>query len=99
MNNDLIRRSELLAKKCVVRGHLDTGSPYPSKVTAIPVDVIERVPAVDAVEVVRCRDCKHFVFAEPTGKTYCREPFGMFGMKATKPDAFCSYGERKEGSV
>lgn len=51
MNNDLIRRSDLLAKKCMVRGHLDTGSPCPSKVTAIPVDVIERAPAVDAVVV------------------------------------------------
>lgn len=51
MENDLIRRSDLLAKKCVVRGHLDTGSPCPSKVVAIPVDVIESAPAVDAVVV------------------------------------------------
>jgi len=47
MKNDLIRRSELLAKKCMVRGHLDTGSPCPSKVVAVPVDVIERAKAVD----------------------------------------------------
>lgn len=49
MEHDLIRRSKLLAKKCLIRGHLDTGSPCPSKVVAIPVDVIERAPAVDAV--------------------------------------------------
>ena len=54
MEHDLIRRSKLLAKKCMIRGHLDTGSPCPSKVKAVPVDVIEREPAVDAVEVVRC---------------------------------------------
>lgn len=24
MENDLIRRSDLLAKKCLIRGHLDT---------------------------------------------------------------------------
>ena len=53
MEHDLIRRSKLLAKKCLIRGHLDTGSPCPSKVKAVPVDVIEREPAVDAVEVVR----------------------------------------------
>ena len=51
MENDLIRRSDLLAKKCLIRGHLDTGSPCPSKVKAVPVDVIEREPAVDAVPV------------------------------------------------
>lgn len=51
MENDLIRRSDLLAKKCVIRGQLDPSSPCPTKVTAIPVDVIERAPAVDAVEV------------------------------------------------
>ena len=51
MEHDLIRRSKLLAKKCMVRGHLDTGSPCPSKVKAVPVDVIEREPAVDAVPV------------------------------------------------
>lgn len=51
MEHDLIRRSKLLAKKCLVRGHLDTGSPCPSKVKAVPVDVIEREPAVDAVPV------------------------------------------------
>ena len=51
MEHDLIRRSKLLAKKCMIRGHLDTGSPCPSKVKAVPVDVIEREPAVDAVPV------------------------------------------------
>ena len=51
MENDLIRRSDLLAKKCLIRGHLDHGSPCPSKVKAVPVDVIEREPAVDAVPV------------------------------------------------
>ena len=46
MEHDLIRRSKLLAEKCMIRGHLDTGSPCPSKVKAVPVDVIEREPAV-----------------------------------------------------
>ena len=94
MKNDLIRRSELLAKKCMVRGHLDTGSPRPSKVTAIPVDVIERTPAVDAVEVVRCRDCEHWGSGKnesAPGDVCCVH------LDATEPDAFCSYGERKEG--
>lgn len=52
-------------------------------------------PTVDAVEVVRCRDCKH------RGTDYC-----IFHIKGEPADEdlllkldndFCSYGERKEG--
>lgn len=88
MENDLIRRSELLAKKCMVRGNLDTGSSCPSKVTAIPVDVIERAPAVDAVEVVRCRDCEHWDSLD----------FCYLHFIGTEQEDFCSCGERKEGA-
>ena len=95
MENDLIRRSDLLAKKCMVRGHLDTGSPCPSKVTAIPVDVIERAQAVDAVEVVRCRDCKFFRVMKYSGSTYCKRTVETYGIRITNPGDFCSYGERK----
>lgn len=46
--------------------------------------LIADTPTVDAVSVVRCRDCRKF-------KTYgCR-------MVASGYDDFCSYGERKEG--
>lgn len=46
--------------------------------------VIRQMPTVDAVPVVRCRDCRKF-------KTYgCR-------MVASGYDDFCSYGERKGG--
>ncbi len=47
--------------------------------------LIEAAKTVDAVPVVRCRDCRKF-------KTYgCR-------MVASGYDDFCSYGERKEGT-
>lgn len=62
MEHDLIRRSKLLEKKCMIRGHLDTGSPCPSKVKAVPVDVIEREPAVDAVPVRHGRWIKRGYF-------------------------------------
>ena len=46
---------------------------------------IDKAPTLDAVPVVRCRDCRKF-------KTYgCR-------MVASGYDDFCSYGERKEGA-
>lgn len=96
MENDLIRRSDLLAKKCIIRGRLDTGSPCPSKVVAIPVDVIERAPAVDAVEVVRCRDCEHWFEKEND-----QDMFGFCYLYLVwmRSYDFCSCGERKEGSV
>nr|DAT15435.1 MAG TPA: hypothetical protein [Caudoviricetes sp.] len=48
--------------------------------------LIEAAKTVDAVLVVRCRDCRKF-------KTYgCR-------MVASGYDDFCSYGERKEGDT
>ena len=48
---------------------------------------------VDAVEVVRCKDCKRFVDNREAFFTYCKR-----GLKDVyvKPDDFCSYGERKD---
>lgn len=52
--------------------------------------------AVDAVEVVRCRDCKQW--GDVTFGNVCRRwSAPLAGMKnCTKPDDFCSCGERKE---
>ena len=99
MEHDLIRRSKLLAKKCMIRGHLDTGSPCPSKVKAVPVDVIEREPAVDAVEVVRCRECKHLdVVNRKELYAHCPKTNTVFlPFELDTREHFCSLGERKEG--
>ena len=57
-----------------------------------------RVPAVDAVEVVRCKDCKHGMKShlQPPyeEKTHlCRHDWnGTYH----KPDHFCADGERKD---
>ena len=60
---------------------------------------IEEMPTVDAVEVVRCRECKyHYWEQEPChGKSvhYCKLPH-MSGVQVFK-EFFCYYGERKEG--
>ena len=93
MEHDLIRRSKLLAKKCMIRGHLDTGSPCPSKVKAVPVDVIEREPAVDAVPVVRCGECKYYIrelMSQGSGWCECLE-------RGEYEKHFCFFCERKEG--
>ena len=57
-------------------------------------DAMQRViyaPTVDAVEVVRCKDCKH------RGSNLCpMETVELYPWFGTKNDAFCSYGERRE---
>ena len=59
---------------------------------------IDAAPTVDAVEVVRCRECKHHYWEqEPChGKSvhYCKLPH-MRGVEVFK-EFFCYYGERKE---
>ena len=61
---------------------------------AVGTDEIDKAPTVDAVEVVRCRDCKH------RGTDDC-----IFHIKGEPADEellrkldndFCSYGERKD---
>ena len=48
---------------------------------------IDFAPTIDAVPVVRCKDCKHFM------SDICY--FDM-GLHFCRGDDFCSYGERKE---
>lgn len=52
---------------------------------------IENAPTVDAVEVVRCKDCVN------RSSNLCpMETVELYPWFATKNDAFCSYGERKQ---
>ena len=51
---------------------------------------IDDAPTIDAVPVVRCRDC-----AVPHNKyTGCPELNGL----VTPPDFYCPFGERKDGA-
>ena len=52
-------------------------------------------PTIDAVPVVRCKDCKHFVQSEPYDPCECMKWTVKWGVAYTQPDAFCSYGERR----
>lgn len=61
-------RAEFLENRCNLHG-------------AITVD---EMPTVDAVSVVRCKDCKNW----NGGDCYRQE--------LTLPEDFCSYGEREE---
>ena len=54
--------------------------------------ILREAPTVDAVEVVRCRECKH---CDPENY-HCDHPMGTAAPLRRKPDDFCSYGERKD---
>ena len=55
---------------------------------------IVNAPTVDAVEVVRCKDCA-YATCNPVKLTYgCRHPSGLRGF-VNEGFYFCSYGERR----
>ena len=56
-------------------------------------DAVEQMPTVDAVPVIRCKDCRFARFYK-SGTRYCTHQSGLAGIMA---DDFCSYAERKDG--
>ena len=59
-------------------------------------EAIERVPIVDAEPVVRCRDCKFYLYSEEMcGLLNTRLHFYETDNVWTR-DCFCSWGERGE---
>lgn len=56
-------------------------------------EILLRMPTADVVEVVRCKDCRHFEYSQINNR-------GLRICQASKMDItendFCSYGERKE---
>lgn len=61
------------------------------------VAAIAAQPTVDAVEVVRCKECKsweQYNACDGTKPHRCMNHDAIFH-KRTAPDDFCSYGERR----
>ena len=54
--------------------------------------ILNGVPTIDAVEVVRCKDCKKWGYSAGL----CRHWSKLYGSVLTRADDFCSYGERKD---
>ena len=71
---------------------------------AIAFDIVVDAPTIDAVEVVRCKDCKYFEFDSwakvneipiIVAHEICKFWGSGCGCK-TDSDGYCSFGERKE---
>lgn len=64
--------------------------------------IMQSMPTVDDVEVVRCKDCKYY-YQDKINGAICRHPELDYDIECydhwinTNPDDFCSYGERKDG--
>ena len=61
-------------------------------------DFINEAPTIDAVPVVRCKDCKHYSYEPSIHRYECNIFNGAYEFIGypTNPDDFCSYGERKD---
>ncbi len=53
---------------------------------------LAKAPTADVVEVVKCKDCKHYEIGK-SYTPYCNNVMNLF--EEMKPTDFCSYGERR----
>lgn len=83
--NDLIKREELLDYLRIIP--IDLGYREMEDV----VTFVEKMKSVNAVEVVRCADCKYF--DGECCDRYADETLGY--SHSTQPNFFCACGERK----
>lgn len=58
---------------------------------------VSTMPDADVVEVVRCKDCKHYDMGVCL-KIYSDGNVHSVAWQKRKPEDFCSYGERKDGA-
>ena len=69
------------------------------------LEILETAPAVDAVEVVRCRECKYSALPSSITQKYgvpgtltCHNRYSPCNNRNVSGEGFCPYGERKDGN-
>ena len=68
MNNDLIRRSNAVD---ILRAWAEMATGTPKEVFFAAADMLEKLPAVDALQVVRCRDCMWWTVTQDSLQGKC----------------------------
>lgn len=53
---------------------------------------VDKIPTIDAVPVIRCKECEYFVESAVSKTSFCKRQERMIRMGL---DDFCSYGERR----
>ena len=89
MNDDLISRQSIIYK-LYAKANEWRGS-YSGDAYATAARMVKKEPAVDVVEVVRCKNCVSG-HKQPYSTLIRCETMACNGLK---PDDFCSYGERR----
>ena len=67
-------------------------------ITMRGVAIINRSPTIDAVPVVRCKECRyHSQYSDENGMYHCGgiDTTKDHALPVVAPDDFCSYGERR----
>lgn len=89
---DKVEKSLQLSIDSFGRDHNST-APIIAHALDYALSKVENSHTIDAVPVVRCRECKHMI---PQSHTrYCTVWNAVNGMG---DEGFCNYGERKEGA-
>lgn len=88
LQNDLISRSAL--KKTFEDAELGEHSLIESVLAAGVYAGIDDAPAIDAVPVVRCKDCKEYIY--PAG--VCK-----YWNRPVPCDGYCNWGAKMDGGV
>ena len=91
MDNDLISRSAHIDKFTAEAKKIAANDKDFAQALMYVVTCLGAAPAVDAVEVVRCKDCIHY----EKYPDYANECWNDAGMLNVYDDGFCSRGERK----
>lgn len=95
INADAMEKTILDFWGCDPAYCMDLNGWDPARADVCTLERLKNAPTVDAVPVVRCKDCNMCKIVEYYGggeKRVCR----LFD-RSMLPDDFCSYGERKGG--
>ena len=93
MTDEYIRKRDAITAAC--KGFCHPGVRCPETPCKEQTKYLRGLPPADVVQVVRCKDCEHYYFADnriPQEQRYVCEISG----EIWKPDSFCSYGERRK---
>lgn len=97
MKQRLIDANRLLENSIRIEGNINLQSGKLQHFESITVAAIEAAETIDAVVVVRCRECEYY----SPGAMKCFKPiddehtFHDYAAPIWKPDDFCSYGKPK----
>ena len=61
------------------------------------IEAINDAPTIDAVEVVRCRDCKYLDKGENESEAWSLCVYKSWQPVSVGDEHFCSWGKRKDG--